>query len=85
MKLQSRGLWAQQKKNTQGEVEKYLSNNAKYTRLNLGKYIACVRESRFVILGFSVFVIKDNCERVEVCELWCYCDGWFLFQLRLLE
>ena len=62
------------RKNTLSWVEKYFSYKAKYTSLNLGKYIACVRESRFVISGFSVFVIKDNCERVEVCELW-----WVIF------
>lgn len=52
------------------EWENYFRTRQNKKSLKFGKYIACLQQSWFVILDFSVMVIKENCKRLEVCELW---------------
>ena len=56
-------------------MEKILSYEAKYKSLKLGKYIARGKETRFVILCVSFWVITENCLCLRVCELWWVMDA----------
>lgn len=71
MKLQQRGR--QKNLELSGKI-------LKYKCLKLGKYIAWVQDSRCVILGFSVLVIKGDCECLEVWEPW-----WVMWAYNLIH